>query len=184
MNTKIIFIPGNGGGDSSIDWFNYIKDNLGSYGIQSIIENFPDPELARKEYWLPFIKSLGADENTILIGHSSGAVAAMRYAEENKILGSVLVSACFTDLGIEDERLSGYYDNPWDWDCIRENQKWIAQFHSTDDPFIPVEEARFIHEKLNTKYFEFTDQGHFGIPNPKIEFPEVVQFIKEKLEIL
>lgn len=180
---KIIFIPGNGGGDSSRNWFNYIADNLKKFGIESVIKKFPDPELARKEYWLPFIKELGADENTILIGHSSGAVAAMRYAEENKILSSVLVSACYTDLGIEDEKLSGYYDTPWDWEKIKSNQKWILQYHSTDDPFIPIEEARFIHGKLGTDYFEFTDQQHFGVFKTKDEFPEIVDEIKKKLNL-
>jgi len=182
QNIKIIFIPGNGGGDSSDNWFKYIADNLASDQVKCIIQRFPDPELARKEYWLPFIKELGADENTILIGHSSGAVAAMRYAEENKILGSVLVSACHTDLGIEDERKSHYYDTPWDWEKIKSNQTFIGQYHSTDDPFIPVEEARFIHEKLDSDYFEFTDQEHFGVVKPKNEFHEVVEYLKEKIK--
>jgi uncharacterized protein len=43
----------------------------------------PDPMRARKDIWLPFIKNdLKSDENTILIGHSSGAEAAMRLGEE------------------------------------------------------------------------------------------------------
>ena len=41
--------------------------------------------MARAKYWLPFLKKLGEDEETILIGHSSGAVSAMSYAENNKI---------------------------------------------------------------------------------------------------
>lgn len=34
----------------------------------------------------------------------------MRFAEQNPVKGLVLVSACVTDLGIENERLSGYYN--------------------------------------------------------------------------
>lgn len=40
-----------------------------------------DPVTARESKWLPFMKEqLKCDENTIIIGHSSGAEAAMRYS--------------------------------------------------------------------------------------------------------
>lgn len=180
---KIIFIHGNGGGDINDPegWFPYLKKEFEKLGLEVMSQNFPDPVKARRKYWIPFLEKLGTDENTILIGHSSGAVAAMRYAENHQILGSVLVAACFTDLGMESEKISGYYDDPWDWKAIKKNQHWIIQFHSTDDPFIPISEARFVHEKLNSEYYEYTDQEHFGYPNPKLEFPEIVKLIKEKL---
>lgn len=140
--------------------------------------------MARKEFWLPFLKDeLKADKDTIIIGHSSGAVAAMRFAETNKIYGSILIGACYTDLKDEDEKISGYYNTPWNWEFIKNNQNWIVQFASTDDPYIPIEEARFIHEKLDTEYYEFTDQGHFSWENNKKEFPEIIKIMKEKLLI-
>lgn len=181
---KAIFIPGNGGGTPHDNWFPYLKIELEKLGIKVIDKEFPDNKLAREKYWLPFIKELGADENTILIGHSSGAIAAMHFAEKNKILGSALVGAYHTDLGEESERLSGYFDRPWDWDAIKKNQKWIVQFASTDDPWIPIEETRFIHEKLNTDYHEFTNQGHFGGDYFKETFPELAEAIKEKIKVV
>lgn len=178
---RAIFIPGNGGGTPKDNWFPYLKIELEKLGIKVIDKDFPDNQLARKKYWLPFIKELGADEHTILIGHSSGAVASMRYAENNKILGSALAGACYTDLGDENEKLSGYYNRPWVWEKIKSNQKWVVQFASTNDPWIPVQEARYIHEKLITQYFEFTDQGHFGGDYLKETFPELLEAIKVKL---
>jgi predicted alpha/beta hydrolase family esterase len=48
----------------------------------------PDPVLARKRYWWDFMKKdLGIDQNTVIIGHSSGAEAALRWAEEHKVAG-------------------------------------------------------------------------------------------------
>jgi predicted alpha/beta hydrolase family esterase len=177
-NLKAIFVPGNGGDSAEDRWRPWLKDELGKLGIPLINIDFPDPVLASMNVWLPFIKALGADENTILIGHSSGAEAAMRYAEEEKIFGTVLIGACHTDLGLQNEKDAGYYDEPWQWDKIKNNQKWIIQFHSTDDPFIPIEEARFVHENLNTEYFEYQDRGHFG---DRKTFPELIEVTKGKI---
>eukprot|EP00960_Hanusia_phi_P047910 758651-Hanusia_phi.AAC.6 len=69
---------------------------------------------AQEKIWLPFMKNeLGADENSIIVGHSSGAEAAMRFIEEHKVRGVVLVAACHTDLGLPSEAISGYYNRPW-----------------------------------------------------------------------
>lgn len=135
---------------------------------------------ARAAIWLPFIEELGADTDTVLIGHSSGAVAALRYAETHRVLGSVLVGVCHTDLGDTGERASGYYREPWRWDDIRRNQEWLGLFQSSDDPCIPVAEARFVAAQLRCAYFEFTDRGHFTDRAP---FPELVQFVRRKLAL-
>ena len=89
--TKVIFIPGNGGGSPKDNWFLSVRTELEAFGIDVIAEEFPDNDLARASYWLPFLRNdLNADETTILVGHSSGAIAAMRFAETYKILGSLL----------------------------------------------------------------------------------------------
>jgi len=70
------------------------------------LRNFPDPYYAREENWIPFLENeLKCDSSTILIGHSSGAAAAMRYAENHKLKGIILVSAYWTDLGDSTERV-------------------------------------------------------------------------------
>lgn len=179
---RAIIIPGNGGEKPTDNWFPYLKKELEKIGIKVDVPEFPDPILARSSYWVPFIKNtLKPDENTILIGHSSGAIAAMRFAEKNQILGTVLVAAYHTDLGLENEKISGYFDTPWDFDAIRKNQKWIIQFASLNDPWIPIEEARFVHENLNSDYHEFIDQGHFGGDYYKETFPEAIEAIQKKM---
>lgn len=183
MHIKAILIHGNGGCTQEGFWFPYVARELARLGIEVIAKDFPDSKLARAKYWLPYIAELGANENTILIGHSSGAIAAMRYAENHKILGSVLVSTYYTDLNDKEEKISGYFDKQWNWEKIKNNQKWIIEFSSIDDPWIPIEEARLIHEKLGSRYIEYTNEGHFGIPNEKKEFPEIIIEIKKALQI-
>ncbi|HKU18816.1 MAG TPA: alpha/beta fold hydrolase [Candidatus Saccharimonadales bacterium] len=185
---RVIFIHGNGGGSGQEGWFPWCKQQLEKLGVEVLTPDFPDAELARAEYWLPFLeKDLNANEHTILVGHSSGAVAALRYAETHKIGGSVLVGVNYTDLGYPEEKASGYYDAPWNWQAIKANQPWVAIFASTDDPYIPIAEPRFIRDQLGADYHEFTDQGHFGQSEgsgkEKREFPELLDVLKQKLSI-
>jgi predicted alpha/beta hydrolase family esterase len=175
---KAILIHGNGGSTAGDIWLPWLERELRALGLAVVNRTFPDNVKARARFWLPFIAELGADENTILVGHSSGAVAAMRYAESHRILASVLVGVCHTDLGDSGEAASGYYSAPWQWQRIRENQDWIGIFNSTDDPHIPIREARFVAAQLRCSYFESTSRGHFVDTR---DLPEVLEFVQRKL---
>jgi predicted alpha/beta hydrolase family esterase len=178
---NILIIHGNGGGTGNDQWIPWLKAQLQEKGFTVQNPTMPDNIEAKASVWLPYIKDeLKAGPDTIIVGWSSGAVVAMRYAEQNKIKGSVLIGTNHTDLNNDMEKISGYYDKPWDWDAIKNNQEWIALFASQDDPFIPVEEARFIKEKLQPEYYEFTNKGHFGHPIPMPEFPEVLEIIVKR----
>jgi predicted alpha/beta hydrolase family esterase len=176
--TKAILIHGNGGCEAGDIWLPWVERELRALGLEVVNQTFPDNIKARASIWLRHLESLGADEHTMLLGHSSGAVAAMRYAETHRLAGSVLVGACHTDLGDAFERASGYYEAPWQWQRIRDNQPWIAMFSSSDDPHIPIAEPRFIAAQLRCSHYEFSDRGHFV---DQREFPEVVNVVRRSL---
>lgn len=137
----------------------------------------PDSIIARSEYWLPFLKDhVKMGPSDVIIGWSSGAVAAMRYAENNQILGSILVSPYYTDLGDELEKQSGYYDTPWQWNAIKSNQTKIALINGDDDPFIPQDEFEFISTQLNPTHIKVHNGKHFI---ERTEFPELLEYIKQ-----
>lgn len=175
---RVVLIHGNGGCTAADSWLPFVERGLAALGLDVVNQTFPDNVRARARIWLPHLEALGADEHTVLIGHSSGAVAAMRYAETHRVLGSVLVGVCHTDLGVAGERASGYYRDPWRWDAIRRNQQWIGIFQSSDDPLIPVAEARYVAAQLACSYFESTDRGHFTDRAP---FPALVEFVRRRL---
>ncbi|XP_078413005.1 serine hydrolase RBBP9 isoform X2 [Cetorhinus maximus] len=107
---RAVIVPGNGVGDVvDSNWYKWVKDQLKQIpDFQCLLQNMPDPLTARKTIWLPFMeKTLQCDEQTVIIGHSSGAVAAMRYAETHRVYGIILVSAYTSDLGNATERKSG-----------------------------------------------------------------------------
>jgi len=181
---QIIFLPGNGGATINDHWFPWLKLNLTQLGFDVIAKNFPDSLLARKKYWLPFIQNtLQPNKRTILIGHSTGAIAAMKYAESNPIYASILVAPYHTHLNDYHEKISGYFNNAWQWKNIKKNQNWIVQFNSLDDPYVPIQEGRAVHNFLNSEYYEYHKHGHFGDDIMKTKFPEIVSVIKKKFGI-
>jgi predicted alpha/beta hydrolase family esterase len=179
---KAMIIPGNDDTPITSNWYQYVKNELEKLGLEVIAENMPDPKLARKEIWIPFIKEkISTDEDSILIGHSSGAAAILKFLEESKCKLAIIVGAYYTDLGDELEKKSGYFDEPWKWNQIKDNAKKIVIFASQDDPYIPIEQAKFIKEKVNAEYHEYKDKGHFGADVNKKQFPELVLVVKKAL---
>jgi len=171
-NPLVIICPGNGCSNiRKSNWYGRLYRELTQREIPCVCENFPDPLHARRDRWVPHIRSIATtttttttssknetNSNVVLVGHSSGAQAALRYSELYPLHACVLVSATYSDLGDAHERASGYYPqktnqngeetNPYKFDKMKENCKLWHQFHSDDDPFIPVHEAKAIQNGL------------------------------------
>ena len=131
--------------------------------------------------------------DVILVGHSSGAQAALRYAEEYPVHGIVLVSATYSDLGDAHERASGYYPqlqkgsvgvgetNQYLFEQMRQNCPRWHQFHSNDDPFIPLDEAERIRDGLGLidTYHMIPGRSHFFDYSPEL-LDAVLSLIDDK----
>ncbi|EFC44488.1 hypothetical protein NAEGRDRAFT_67664 [Naegleria gruberi] len=86
----------------------------------------------------------------------------MRYIEKHTLHACVLVSACVTDMGDENERKSGYYNREWNWELMKRNCPIIVQFGSEDDHLVDFEsEQKVVFEKLGSIPYIFQDKNHF-----------------------
>ncbi len=177
MKPRFVFVHGNETTHWSFGWAPWLKAELERLGFETFFETMPDSIIARATFWLPFLRDhVRVGQHDVVIGWSSGAVAAMRYAEDNKIRGSILVSPSYTDLGGDElEKQSGYYDKSWDWERIRANQSNIAVVWGDDDPYIPQHEFSFIADQLNAERLEIHHGKHFI---ERTEFPELLNLIK------
>lgn len=182
---KVILIPGMGCTPiARSNWYAWFAREMNQRpNVQCHVQDFPDPHQCRESIWLPHVqKLLSTDkgdptEQTIVIGHSSGAACAMRLLEQQQQTGKplaacILVAAAYTDLDDEDERLSGYFNRPWDWQRMAQGAAKIVLFHGTDDHLIPVREARYIAEKLSfAEHFDYREmdgKSHFFEPWPEL----------------
>lgn len=181
QSVRVVIVPGNGAGNvHTSNWYGWLYKKLQQRpGVTAILQNMPDPLYAREKVWIPFMKQeLGCGPDTIVVGHSSGAAAAMRLAEADKLAGIVLVSAYSSDLGDELEAGSGYFNRPWDWQAIKHNAGFIVQFGSEDDPFLPWPAQQLVADELGAELHRFQDRGHFQ----NTVQPELLRVLEEKLE--
>jgi len=178
MKPRFVYVHGNEITHWSVGWAKWLKGELDLLGYETFFETMPDSIIARGKYWLPFLKDtarVGVDD--VIIGWSSGAVAAMRYVEDNKIKGSILISPSYTNLGGDElEIQSGYYDKPWQWEKIKSNQTNIALFYGSDDPYIPQPEFEHIAAVLKPTVVKIPGGGHFTERN---QFIELLEYIKQ-----
>jgi uncharacterized protein len=173
--TRVIYIHGNRTLHWSAAWASWLRDELEILGLQTTFETFPDSIDARREYWAAFLEDhLKAGASDVLLGWSSGAVAAMRYAERHRVLGLVLVCP-YARHDDPLERASGWFDEPWDWPAIRRNQDAVAVFHSDHDPFVPAGQFRQVTAALDAVTFEIAGRGHF---QDQAEFPELREYFR------
>jgi len=121
-NRHVFVLPGNGGGDIlGANWYGWVRDTLNKEVGEGVCvaRNMPNPSkfctlvlklnflrknlfvlvVAPMSLWLPFMKNeLKIGEQDVIIGHSSGACAAIRFAEKHKVFAIVLVGAYVSDL--------------------------------------------------------------------------------------
>eukprot|EP00878_Enallax_costatus_P015163 GHUV01015875.1.p1 GENE.GHUV01015875.1~~GHUV01015875.1.p1 ORF type:complete len:188 (+),score=31.76 GHUV01015875.1:474-1037(+) len=183
QSIRVVIVPGNGSGSvHNSNFYGWLHQKLNQPpAVVSVLRNMPDPVRASESVWIPFMRNeLRAAEDSIIVGHSSGAAAAMRFCEQYKVAGIVLVSAYTTDQGDELEASSGYFNRPWQWNRIKDNAGFIVQFASTDDPFLPWSEQQAVADKLQAELHKFDDRGHFM----NSAQPEMLQVLEQKIKTL
>jgi predicted alpha/beta hydrolase family esterase len=174
---RFVFVHGNQSTTWQAPWAVWLKKKLDGMGYNTHFETMPDPTLARREIWIPYLESqVVVGDGDVIIGWSSGAVAAMRYAENHKLLGSILISPSYTHLNDDMERQSGYFDDPWDWKAIKSNQKKIAIVFGDDDPYIPQSEFAYIAVHLGPEKLKIPGAGHF---DTRQDMNEVLRYIEK-----
>jgi len=172
--------------NSKDNWFPWLKKELEKRGYTVWVPDLPKanrPNIKRYNEFILKNRNWQPNEETILIGHSSGAVAVLGLIQAlpaNVFIKKAILVAPFTnDLGWDS--LKDLFEPPLDYAKIKHHAKEFIILHSDNDPYIPMKQAEEISKRLNTPLNIQHKQGHFAISSdPKYkEFPLLLTLIPE-----
>lgn len=176
---KVLILHGTNG-KSGDNWFPWLKSQLEAAGREVWVPDLPRAEAPHIRRYNDFIlarEDWDFDADTTIVGHSSGAVAALgllaALPEGIRVAEVVLVGAFKDNLGRND--LDGLFERPLDYGLIKGRASKFTLYHSDDDPFCPLEQAKFLAHVLEGDLILMPGQKHFSVgTDPKYTvFPEL-----------
>jgi len=173
------------GGSSNYAWYPWVKAELEKCGYQVTVPDMPDSDSPKLATWLPHLQEIVGqpDDELVLIGHSIGTVAIMRYLEALKVgqVGKVILVAGFTDeLGFKE--LENFFETRLNFAKIKTKSKnGFVVIQSDNDPFVSEQYGERLKEELGAKLIIKHGANHMsGAVDGEeacTELPEVVESV-------
>lgn len=166
------------------NWFVWLRDELETRGYEVWLPQLPHSEKPSTKIYNEFIfsnKEFQFGDDTILIGHSSGAVEILSLLEnlDTKVKAAFMVSAFKDWLGWES--LSDLFVPPFNFENIKGKASELIFIHSDNDPYCPLAHATYLSEQVKGRLIVKPSQGHFNteISNKYKQFPELLEIIEK-----
>lgn len=167
--------------NSSANWFPWLKNELEKKGYKVWVPDLPHAEKPNIERYNNFLlsnKDWVFDDESIIIGHSSGAVEILgllqSFPEGTVVNTCILVGSFKDDLGWDS--LKELFLKPFDFEKIKQHAKQFIFIHSDNDPYCPLQHAEYLSQKVNGKLIVIKGQGHFS--GKEVTIPQIVEEIK------
>lgn len=175
-----VFIFHGVGGNPHENWFPWLKEELSGRGFNVIVPQFPTPEKQTLENWMKVLEGYREfiSKNTILIGHSLGVPFALNIIEKYKVGAAFLVAGFYGKAGNDfDPGMATFAQREFNWSKILANCKKYKVYHSDNDPYIKLEKAQQLAEKLNVKVTLIPGAGHINKSAGYTKFEKLLEDI-------
>lgn len=165
---KKVYLVHGWGGNPENHWFPWLMRELGKHGIEVEALAMPHPENPTIDDWVNHLKeSIKPGKDTILVGHSIGNQAIMRYLEsiDEKIGGVIFVAGFFNlpYLKTEEEKIIAkpWLETPIDINKVGKKAERFVAIFSDNDPDVPLSDKEIFKEKLDAEIIIEHEKGHF-----------------------
>lgn len=177
-------------GSSREPLLQWLKKELQEKGHQVDALDMPDPEVPRIETWLDAMKhTIDPDEETILVGHSIGCQAVLRFMDvimsDTKIRGMVLLAPWMqldeNTINEEGEEVRAiakpWMETPIHFKNVREKVEKTICIFSDNDPYVPLSQQDIFREELGAEIIVEHDKGHFSEGDDIHELPSALESV-------
>ena len=178
----IIFHGTNCSPDNEYYWYEWLRKELTAGGYEVSVPHYPE---INHESINTFLAKVLAnhefDNDTVLVGHSSGAplILSVLEALDVRVKLSVLVAGFSTQIGEED---SPILQSSYDWARIKQQSADFVFVNSVNDPWgCDDKQGRILFDNIGGTQIIKND-GHFGSQSqnlPYTRFPLVRDIILE-----
>lgn len=173
-------------GHPTHNWFQWLKAKLEREGYTVWVPELPGADRPSIDRYNEFLLSKGWDFNaeTVLIGHSSGAVAVLGLLEalpKGITVDTAILVGAFTGY-LNREELKGM-DKSFDFENLKTKAKRFVLIHSDNDPYCPLEHAEYLAKMLDGELIVKPSEAHFsvGTAGEKYkEFPLLLEVLENK----
>ncbi|MGF7229676.1 MAG: RBBP9/YdeN family alpha/beta hydrolase [Candidatus Saccharibacteria bacterium] len=120
------------------------------------------------------------NEETLIIGHSSGAILALILAQENVTpIGKIVAVSVFHDNSLNWDANARLFDVMFDWQKIKDHVQDLTFVHSDDDPYVPLSQAQYVADHCGARLIMIPGQGHFNLEKSKeyLAFPRLLELL-------
>jgi lincosamide nucleotidyltransferase A/C/D/E len=154
--------------NSQENWFPWLESELKSRGYKVFTPDLPradKPNIKRYNNFIFGNKDWRFDDETVIIGHSSGAVAILgllqALPEDTTVKACYLVGSFKNDL--EWDALKDLFIEPFDFEKIKNKSRTWYFIHSDNDPYCPLEHAEYLYGKIGGDLIILPGQKHFSV---------------------
>lgn len=178
---KVIVLHGTGETPESF-WYPYLKEQMSSQEYEVVIPQLPntdDPKLAEQMAFA--LDHLTFDEETILIGHSSGVPLILAILEKipTTIKQAIMVAGYASALKDDAANTKNLKDH-FDWEQIKEHCQDFVFINAVNDPWGANDtKGREMFDRLGGTLI-INNEGHMGSESfnqPYKEFPFLLKLI-------
>ena len=129
------------------NWLPWLDVQLTANGYEVERPQLPSANAPDMDRYWDALRDYPFDGGTVIIGHSSGAVAALRLLEriEPVVRGVISVAGFYRDDGFGCKAM---FKTEPDWERIRSHAGEIQLWWAPDDKYIEKEQTDFLSKKL------------------------------------
>ncbi len=173
-------------GSNIENWFPWFKEQIDSEENLCVIPQFPI-ELEKHNYneWKKLLDLYAMiDSNSVIIGHSTGSICALKYILESKIkVNKLILISGFNNYLAPDKNdihnviNSTYYVKENKVKEVRKYAKEIICIYGNDDPYIPQKTLHEFAKSIGAKEVIIDKGGHLNIDSGYTEFNKLLKYV-------